>query len=190
MQQIVLELPPGEALPAGLSGEDLLDALAVLRKLFGRRDPPVDVDWAQWDRSLAGAERAAERLESRVVHLGAALETLEQQRLATVRQAQDLRHTLSEITRTRPWVRSESSAQFAERLRMSTLGERRMLDAAVALSQLGPQASTRQLKEAVEGTIPAAVVQKEYNVPRVTQFMEQNVDYVAWYKAKREATAT
>lgn len=60
-----------------------------------------------------------------------------------------------------------------------------MLDASVALKALGPEASTQALKEALEGKIPSAVVQKEYNVPKTQTWMDQNAEYVMWYVTKK-----
>ena len=187
MQQIVLEVSEDTAVPDDLTGEDLMDALGILRKLLGRRDSSGPSEWARWDGALSRAQALAASLETRVVNLGAQLDALEGQRSAMLRVAHDLKGQLHVISDSRPWLPGPSGGAWERRYRGASQWETRMLEAAVALDSLGANATTRALKASLEGVVPEAVVQKEYNVPKVRGWSEGHQDYIKWYAEKKGA---
>ena len=178
MQSITLEIPENVDLPDDLDGESLLDALAMLRKLFGARKPVQDDTQLAWDMDLKKMGKYIVKMDQQSVQMAMEIEQLQQRQYMMSTVLKGLKGTWECLSRTRPWVREETG--WPKRYKNAGQWERRMLDACKAGKSLGCL-STKGLKEALKDIVPEAVVQKEYNATKVDEFTKQYPAYVEWY---------
>lgn len=178
MQSITLEIPENVDLPDDLDGESLLDALAMLRKIFGARKPVHSDTQLAWDSDLRKLGRQILKLEQQSVTMAAEIENLQQRQYLTGTILNTMKGTWESLSRNRPWIREETG--WPKRYMNAGQWERRMLDACKAGKSLGAL-STKGLKDALKEIIPEAVVQKEYNATKVDEFTKQYPAYVEWY---------
>jgi len=184
MTKIVLEVPDDIVVPSDLDSEGLIDALMLLRKLFGSRKPKDWNDSQSLGRLFKGLSKKACVIDDELVLLRTSIERTVVLYEKIHKSTKHMLDALSNVSDEHPWFRSgEAEAKFEKRYVEATQSEKRMLYICDLVS--GMELPTTQLiKTALNGTLGDTVIQKDYNFPKVEDFKKKNSSYVDWYLKK------